>query len=137
MQKKNSVLNQYPLYVWVLTILLTPLIIVLILILTDDKYALVNVRLLPAFWGIGMVLSSPSLLIFILSNRFIEKISLSDLAKKIIFGLIGVSCIILTFALLGGSSTIKLSLSYSPMFFILSLMVRRASIKPSLEDEAN
>jgi hypothetical protein len=135
--KKNKPLNQYPLYVWALTILLTPLIGVLILILTDDKNALVNVRLLPAFWGIGMVLSSPSLLIFMLSNRFIEKLSLSDLAKKIIFGLIGVSCIILTFALLGGSATIKLSLSYSPMFFILSLMMRRASIKPSLADEAN
>jgi hypothetical protein len=137
MQKKNNPLNQYPLYVWVLTILLTPLIIVLILILTDDKYALVNVRLLPAFWGIGMVLSSPSLLIFILSNRFIEKLSLSDLAKKILFGLIGVSCILLTFALLGGSSTIKLSVSYSPMFFTLSLIMRRASIKPSLGNEAN
>lgn len=135
--EKNKPLNQYPLYVWVLTILLTPLIIVLILVLTEQKNVLVNVGLLPAFWGIGMILSSPSLLIFILSNRFIEKLSLSDLAKKIIFGLIGVSCIILTFALLGGSSTIKLSLSYSPMFFILSLMVRRASIKPSLEDEAN
>jgi hypothetical protein len=135
--KKNKPLNQYPLYVWALTILLTPLIGVLILILTDDKNALVNVRFLPAFWGIGMVLSSPSLLIFMLSNRFIEKLSLSDLAKKLIFGLIGVSCIILTFALLGGSSTIKLSLSYSPMFFILSLMVRRASIKPSIADEAN
>jgi hypothetical protein len=137
MQKKNKPLNQYPLYVWALTILLTPLIIVLILVLTEQKNVLVNVGLLPAFWGIGMVLSSPSLLIFILSNRFIEKLSLSDLAKKFIFGLIGVSCIILTFALLGGSSTIKLSLSYSPMFFILSLMVRRASIKPSIADEAN
>ena len=137
MQKKNKPLNQYPLYVWALTILLTPLIIVLILVLTEQKNVLVNVGLLPAFWGIGMVLSSPSLLIFILSNRLIEKLSLSDLAKKFIFGLIGVSCIILTFALLGGSSTIKLSLSYSPMFFILSLMVRRASIKPSIADEAN
>lgn len=135
--EKNKPLNQYPLYVWVLTILLTPLIIVLILVLTEQKNVLVNVGLLPAFWGIGMILSSPSLLIFILSNRFIEKLSLSDLAKKLIFGLIGVSCIILTFALLGGSSTIKLSLSYSPMFFILSLMMRRASIKPSIADEAN
>jgi hypothetical protein len=123
--KKNNPLNQYPLYVWALTILLTPLIIVLILVLTDDKYALVNVRLLPAFWGIGMVLSSPSLLIFIRSNRFIEKLSFSDLTKKILFGLIGVSCIILTFALLGGSSTIKLSVSYSSVFFILSLGMRR------------
>ena len=137
MNKKNNPLNQYPLHVWALTILLTPLIIVLFFVLTDVKNALVNVRLLPAFWGIGMVLSSPSLLIFLLSNRFIEKLGLSDLAKKILFGLIGVSCIILTFALLGGSSTIKLSVSYSPMFFILSLMVRRASIKPSLADEAN
>ncbi len=125
MNKKNNPLNQYPLYVWALTILLTPLIIVLILVLTDDKYALVNVRLLPAFWGIGMVLSSPSLLIFIRSNRFIEKMSFSDLTKKILFGLIGVSCIILTFALLGGSSTIKLSVSYSSVFFILSLGMRR------------
>jgi hypothetical protein len=127
MQKKNSVLNQYPLYVWVLTILLTPLIIVLILILTEQKNVLVNVGLLPAFWGIGMIASSPYLLIFIRSNRFIEKMSFSDLTKKILFGLIGVSCIILTFALLGGSSTIKLSVSYSSVFFILSLGMRRES----------
>lgn len=135
MNKKNKPLNQYPLYVWALTILLTPLIILLILVLTEQKNVLVNVGFLPAFWGIGMVLSSPSLLIFILSNRFIEKLSLSDLAKKFIFGLIGVSCILLTFTLLGGSSTIKLSLSYSPMFFTLSLVMRRASIKPSLGND--
>jgi hypothetical protein len=127
MNKKNNPLNQYPLHVWALTILLTPLIVVLIIVLTEQKNVVVNVGLLPAFWGIGMVLSSPSLLIFIRSNRFIEKMSFSDLIKKILFGLIGVSCIILTFALLGGSSTIKLSVSYSSVFFILSLGMRRES----------
>ena len=137
MNKKNNPLNQYPLHVWALTILLTPLIIVLIVVLTEQKNVLVNVRLLPAFWGIGMILSSPYLLIFILSNRFIEKLNLSNLAKKIIFGLIGASCILLTFAPVGSSLAIIFSVSYSPMFFILSLMMRRASIKPSLADEAN
>jgi hypothetical protein len=137
MNKKNNPLNQYPLHVWALTILLTPLIIVLFFVLTDVKNALVNVRLLPAFWGIGMILSSPYLLIFILSNRFIERLSLSDLAKKLIFGLIGASCILLTFAPVGSSLAIIFSVSYSPMFFTLSLMMRRASIKPSLADEAN
>ncbi|MCX8487304.1 MAG: hypothetical protein ORN53_09085 [Crocinitomicaceae bacterium] len=135
--EKNNPLNQYPLSVWVLTILLTPIVMVLILVLTEQKNVLVNVRLLPAFWGIGMLLSSPYLLIFILSNRFIERLSLSDLAKKIIFGLIGASCIILTFAPVGSSFAIILSISYSPMFFILSLVMRRESIKPSLEDESN
>jgi hypothetical protein len=137
MNKKNNPLNQYPLHVWALTILLTPLIIVLFFVLTDVKNALVNVRLLPAFWGIGMIASSPYLLIFILSNRFIERLSLSDLAKKLIFGLIGASCILLTFAPVGSSLAIIFSVSYSPMFFTLSLMMRRASIKPSIADEAN
>jgi hypothetical protein len=137
MNKKNNPLNQYPLHVWALTILLTPLIIVLFFVLTDVKNALVNVRLLPAFWGIGMIVSSPYLLIFILSNRFIERLSLSDLAKKLIFGLIGASCILLTFAPVGSSLAIIFSVSYSPMFFTLSLMMRRASIKPSIADEAN
>lgn len=137
MNKKNNPLNQYPLHVWALTILLTPLIIVLFFVLTDVKNALVNVRLLPAFWGIGMILSSPYLLIFILSNRFIERLSLSDLAKKLIFGLIGASCILLTFAPVGSSLAIIFSVSYSPMFFTLSLVMRRASIKPSIADEAN
>ena len=137
MQKEKSNLNQYPLSVWVLTILLTPIVMVLILVFTEEKNALVNLRLLPAFWGIGMLLSSPSLLIFILSNRFIERLSLSDLAKKFIFGLIGASCIILTFTLLGGSLAIILSVSYSLVFFTLSLIMRRESIKPTLGNEAN
>ena len=137
MQKEKSNLNQYPLSVWVLTILLTPIVMVLILVLTEEKNALVNLRLLPAFWGIGMLLSSPSLLIFILSNRFIERLRLSDLAKKFIFGLIGASCIILTFTLLGGSLAIILSVSYSLVFFTLSLIMRRESIKPTLGNEAN
>ena len=137
MNKKNNPLNQYPLHVWALTILLTPLIIVLILVLTEQKNVLVNVGLLPAFWGIGMIVSSPYLLIFILSNRFIERLSLSDLAKKIIFGLIGASCILLTFAPVGSSLAIIFSLSYSPMFFTLSLVMRRESIKPSIGNEAN
>lgn len=137
MQKENSNLNQYPLSVWVLTILLTPIVMVLILVFTEEKNALVNLRLLPAFWGIGMLLSSPSLLIFILSNRFIERLRLSDLAKKFIFGLIGASCIILTFTLLGGSLAIILSVSYSLVFFTLSLIMRRESMKPTLGNEAN
>ena len=137
MQKKNNIINQYPLNVWVLTILLTPIVMVLILVLTEEKNALVNLRLLPAFWGIGMLLSSPSLLIFILSNRFIERLRLSDLAKKFIFGLIGASCIILTFTLLGGSLAIILSVSYSLVFFTLSLIMRRESMKPTLGNEAN
>lgn len=137
MKKKNNTINQYPLNVWVLTILLNPIVLVLILVFTVEKNALVNVRLLPAFWGIGMLLSSPSLLIFILSNRFIEKLSFSDLAKKFIFGLIGTSCIILTFTLLGGSLAIILSVSYSLVFFTVSLIMRRESIKPTLGNEAN
>lgn len=137
MQKEKSNLNQYPLSVWVLTILLTPIVMVLILVFTEEKNALVNLRLLPAFWGIGMLLSSPSLLIFILSNRFIERLRLSDLAKKFIFGLIGASCIILTFAPVGSSFAIILSVSYSLVFFTLSLIMRRESIKPTLGNEAN
>ena len=125
MTKENKISLQYPVSVWSLTILLTPILILLFLALTEEINYIKQIQYIPAFWIVGGLCSSPSLFIFILSNRFLERFPLNHLTKKFIFALIGVSCISITFMILGGSSAIKWILSYSSVFFILSLVVKR------------
>ena len=125
MTKENRISLQYPLSVWSLTILLTPIVILLFLALTEEINYIKQIQYIPVFWIVGGICSSPSLLIFILSNRFLERFRLNYFTKKLIFALIGVSCISITFAILVGSSALKWILSYSSVFFILSLVVKR------------
>lgn len=128
MTKENRISLQYPVLVWSLTILLTPILIILFLAFSEELKYFLQLQYLPVFWILGGLYSSPSLLIFILSNRFLERFPLNHLTKKFIFALIGVSCISITFTILGGSSSIKWILSYSSVFFILSLVVKRQAV---------
>jgi hypothetical protein len=125
MTKENRISLQYPVSVWTLTILFTPILIILFLAFKEELKYFFQLQYLPAFWIVGGLCSSPSLLIFILSNRFLERFRWNYFAKKFIFALIGVSCISITFMILGGSSAIKWIISYSSVFFILSLVVKR------------
>jgi hypothetical protein len=125
MKKENRSTIQYPLAVWSLTILLTPILILLFLALTEEINYIKQIQYIPAFCIVGGICSSPSLLIFILSNRFLEKFRLNQFAKKFIYALIGISCIFFTFTILGDSSAKKWTISYSIVFFILSLVVKR------------
>ncbi len=132
MKNENRSTIQYPLAVWSLTILLTPILILLFLALTEEINYIKQVQYIPAFWIVGGICSAPSLLIFILSNRFLERFRLNHFAKKFVFALIGVSCIIFTFTILGGSSATKWMLSYSSVFFILSLVIKRHPLIPKI-----
>ena len=123
MKNENRSTIQYPLAVWSLTILLTTILILLFLALTEEINYIKQVQYIPAFWIVGGICSAPSLLIFILSNRFLERFPLNHLTKKFIFALIGVSCISITFMI--GSLSAKWILSYSSVFLILSLVVKR------------
>ncbi len=107
--------KQYPISVWIITILLTPIFMV----------TFIGLAVIPVFWIFGGIYSFPSLLIFILSNRLIDRFRIPNFAKKIIFSLIGVSCIIITFNILGGSFAPNLTIFYSIVFFILSLSIKR------------
>jgi hypothetical protein len=136
MTKENRISLQYPLSVWSLTILLTPIVILLFLALTEEINYIKQIQYIPAFWIVGGLCSSPSLLIFILSNRFLEKFRLNHFTKKFLFALIGVSCISITFTILRGSLAAKWIISYSIVFFILSLVLKRhPSISKIVNDE--
>jgi hypothetical protein len=123
MTKENRISLQYPVSVWSLTILFTPILIIVFLASTEELKYFLQLQYLPAFWIVGGLCSAPSLLIFILSNRFLERFPLNHLTKKFIFALIGVSCISITFMI--GSLSAKWILSYSSVFLILSLVVKR------------
>jgi hypothetical protein len=123
--KRNRITNQYPLSVWIFTILLTPIFMVMSLGFTENVDIVGQLELIPVFWIMGGLLSSPSLLLFIISNRFIERLSIINVTKKIIFSLIGVTCIIITFKILGGSLATNMTIFYSIMFFILGLSIKR------------
>jgi hypothetical protein len=138
MTKENRISLQYPVSVWSLTILLTPILILLFLALKEEINYIKQIQYIPVFWIVGGICSAPSLLVFILSNRFLEWFRLNHFAKKFVFALIGVSCIIFTFTILGGSLSAMWTLSYSIVFFILSLVAKRNPSTPKIaKDETN
>lgn len=126
--KEKGTKNHYLFSVWLFTVLLTPIFMVMYLGMTEEVDIVEQLKLIPVFWIMGGLLSSPTLLILKLSNHFIEMCTIFSFAKKIIFLMIGLSCIIITFNILGGSLATKLTISYSFVFFILSLSIKRILI---------
>jgi hypothetical protein len=76
-------------------------------------------------WIMGGLFSFPSFVFFIVINHLLDRLTINMLTKKIIFGLVGIGCILITFTVLGISLETFLTLSYSFMFFILSLVIKR------------
>jgi hypothetical protein len=126
--KGNKWAIQYPFLVWVLTILLTPIFMWPFtgFVETFENAEIVGLLQIVALsWIMGGLFSFPSFVFFIVINHLLDRLTINMLTKKIIFGLVGIGCILITFTVLGISLETFLTLSYSFMFFILSLAIKR------------
>ncbi len=128
LMKGNKWAIQYPFLVWVLTILLTPIFMWPFtgFVETFENAEIVGLLQIVALsWIMGGLFSFPSFVFFIVINHLLDRLTINMLTKKIIFGLVGIGCILITFTVLGISLETFLTLSYSFMFFILSLAIKR------------
>jgi hypothetical protein len=126
--KGNKWAIQYPFLIWVLTILLTPIFMWPFtgFVETFENAEIVGLLQIVALsWIMGGLFSFPSFVFFIVINHLLDRLTINMLTKKIIFGLVGIGCILITFTVLGISLETFLTLSYSFMFFILSLVIKR------------
>jgi hypothetical protein len=126
--KGNKWAIQYPFLVWVLTILLTPIFMWPFtgFIETFENAEIFGlIEIIALSWIMGGLFSFPSFVFFIVVNHLLDRLTINMLTKKIIFGLVGIGCILITFIVLGISLETFLTLSYSFMFFILSLAIKR------------
>jgi hypothetical protein len=126
--KGNKWAIQYPFLIWVLTILLTPIFMWPFtgFVETFENAEIVGlIQIVALSWIMGGLFSFPSFVFFIVINHLLDRLTINMLTKKIIFGLVGIGCILITFTVLGISLETFLTLSYSFMFFILSLVIKR------------
>ncbi len=128
LMKGNKWAIQYPFLVWVLTILLTPILMWPFagFAETFENTEIVGLLQIVALsWIMGGLFSFPSFVLFIVVNHLLDRLTIIMLTKKIIFGLVGIGCILITFTVVRISLDTIFTLSYSFMFFILSLAIKR------------
>jgi hypothetical protein len=126
--KGNKWAIQYPFLVWVLTILLTPIFMWPFAGFTgtfENTEIVGLLQIVALSWIMGGLFSFPSFVLFIVVNHLLDRLTLIMLTKKIIFGLVGIGCILITFIVVRIPLDTIFTFSYSFMFFILSLAIKR------------
>ena len=117
----------YPLFTWILTVLIAPIFLVIISII---KYGFRNNRffeifeVLPVFFILGGLYSLPTLLVFLINYYFLTQRNVSNLLIRSISMFIVYLCIYLTFLFIGGSESMKLTLVYGITMTILVWIVK-------------
>ena len=93
----------YPVKVWFFTISVSPLILVLALWFYNSRKLseiITGVPLLMLFFFFGLVVSLPALFLFWLSYRVLQSKAWKGLIWKLIFSLLGISLVWITFFIL-------------------------------------
>ena len=119
--------NNYPLYAWVLTVLIAPLIWILFKVLINGGSILSWIETLPAFYIMGLIYSLPTLGLFMVIYHIFKRKSISDLILKCLLMITGIVGIFLTLRYIGGSISMELAWLYSlsMTFFIWIIKMNR------------
>lgn len=128
MLQKFKLDSNFPIYLWSLTIFTSP-IAYLISGLFCSNLDLINVfQAIPAFYTLGMFLSLPFLLIFIVVFMLLRKTKISKLITKLILSGIGVAGIFFTFYFIDGSIIEELFMYYSFTFVFWMIILKIKTI---------
>lgn len=113
----------YPIKVWLLTILLSSLILYTFLV--GDKF-IESIILYFIMILLGLILSLPSLLLYCLLYYSLNKTDINVRRLKLIMIISGISFIYITFYVVGGRSLLewKFPLSYSVVFIAVTLLTK-------------
>ncbi|MFT7613487.1 MAG: hypothetical protein ACI9J3_002461 [Parvicellaceae bacterium] len=115
---------RYTFIVWLLTVSLGPLLWILFEIFFYHEKASNMFELLPLSLFMGLILSLPTLLIHAISSYLLSLSQSPTILIKLILLAIGVSCIVITFQLIGGSLSNKLT-----VFYLISMALSSTLIK--------
>jgi hypothetical protein len=105
--------KNYPFVFWVFTILIGPLLWIIFEIIMNGQKAVSMFETLPAFIGIGLILSSPVLLLCFLIFTIFNKYTAPFLVVKLTLITVGIIGVAVTFKLIGGTLSFPLTISYS------------------------
>ena len=117
----------YPLFTWILTILIAPLFLIFISIINfgfRNNSILEIFEVLSVFFILGGLYSLPTLLVFLINYYFLTQRNVSNLLIRSISMFIVYLCIYLTFLFIGGSESMKLTLVYGITMTILVWIVK-------------
>lgn len=119
----------YPLIIWVLTILSTPITWMIYRLISKGGRVLSWIETLPVFYIVGFIYSIPTLAIFILVFELLKKKSISDIFLKVLLSTFGVTGIFLTLWYIGGKMSMELAIFYciNMTFFIWYVKMKRMS----------
>ena len=117
----------YPLFTWILTILIAPLFLIFISIINfgfrNNRFFEIF-EVLSVFFILGGLYSLPTLLVFLINYYFLTQRNVSNLLIRSISMFIVYLCIYLTFLFIGGSESMKLTLVYGITMTILVWIVK-------------
>jgi hypothetical protein len=112
MEKINIKTYNYPLFTWILTILITPIVLMIIPIIIEGKISNSMPEVIPVFFLLGGFYSLPTLGIFLINYHFLKRRKISNLLIRSISMFVANICVYLTFLYIGGTATMKLALVY-------------------------
>lgn len=116
--------RNYPYLNWILTIIIGPFLWIIYEILINEQNAGSMFEVIFALIGVGLIFSLPTLALNVLVFQILIKITSSIFLIKFILITIGVTGIIVTFKLVGGTLALNLTLSYSISLIITGLLIR-------------
>lgn len=103
----------YPLLVWVSTLIASPLLWIFYSVIINGGDVFSFLKSLPAFYTLGLMFSLPTFGLFALVYNYIRKKRLRDIVGKVILFLVVILGIALTFYIIGGYLVEELALFYS------------------------
>lgn len=103
----------YPLLVWVSTLIASPLLWIFYSVIINGGDVFSFLKSLPAFYTLGLMFSLPTFGLFALVYNYIRKKRLRDIVGKVILFLVVILGIASTFYIIGGYLVEELALFYS------------------------
>lgn len=123
MNNNETVNKDYLVLIWMMTIALVPLVWIAYQILFSGGNWRSMFLVLPLFYIYGLFYSAPTFFILLICFYLLSKNEVSSIWSKIILSVIGISGILITFHLIGGSLSRELALFYSIGYVITIFVV--------------
>lgn len=111
-------------YNWIITIIIGPILLSLHEILFKNQSIISMLELIPLFIFMGITCSIPVLILHIITFNLLTKFISSKILMKFILTVVGITGISITFNIIGGTLSDRLTIYYSIAITLSSIFVK-------------
>ena len=121
--------KNYPLYNWITTIIIGPILFTVYEILFKNESISSMLEMIPLFILMGIIFSIPVLILNILIFNLLSKIITSKIFMKFILTVVGITGVVVTFKIIGGTLSNNLTIYYSIAIILSSIFVKLKNVE--------